>query len=288
MRAWPGSAAGRKVEGEMVRQLMRAWRGGRAAPSEYPMSDATRAVFRRALRAMNRARIPYCVGGALALHWYTGFWRVAKDLDLFILPKDADWAMEVLASAGFAARVKHGEWLADALVDGNKVDLIFGMGNWLGYVDQVYIDKARPGIVLDVKSWVAPPEEVIYSKAFVASRERYDAADIFHLLVATARELDWKRVLGRFGEHWEVLLSHLVMFRYVYPSHRDILPGWVLDELLARFQETRREPWTGGKVCRGFLLDGIGTYSLDVKEWGYRDARQEAWEALQRRVTRAA
>jgi len=78
------------------------------------------------------------------------------------------------------------------------------------------------------------------------------------------------------------------MFRYVAPAHLDIIPGWVLDELLARFQKTRREQWTGGKLCRGFLLDGIGTYSLDVKEWGYRDAREEAWDELQLRSAKAA
>lgn len=272
----------------MAKQGIREWRGGRPAPGEYPMSETTRATFQKALRAMNKARVPYCVGGALALHWYSGFWRVAKDLDFFILPEHLDWAMGVLASSGFSTRLRHPQWLAEAILDPNKVDLVFGMGNWMVYVDNIFIDEARPGIVLDVKSWIAPPEEMIYSKAFVASRERYDAADVYHLLVAVKGQLDWPRLLARFGEHWEVLLSHLVMFRYVYPSHRDVIPGWVLDELLSRFEETRREPWKGGKVCRGFLLDGIGTYSLDIKEWGYHDAREDAWEELQLRRARAA
>jgi hypothetical protein len=125
---------------------------------------------------------------------------------------------------------------------------------------------------------------MIFSKAFVASRERYDAADVQHLLVTTANRLDWPRLLDRFGERWEVLLSHLVMFRFVYPSHRDLVPCWVLDQLLQRLQRTRSEPWLGGRVCRGFLLDGIGTYSLDVTEWGYRDARTDAWAEFQRRL----
>ncbi|MGI5837555.1 MAG: hypothetical protein ACOX87_13845, partial [Chloroflexota bacterium] len=273
---------------EMVKKGMREWRGGRSAPTEYPMSETTRAAFQRALRAMNKARVPYSIGGALALHWYSGFWRVAKDLDLFVLPEHLDWAMGVLASSGFSTRIRHPQWLAEAILEPNKVDLVFGMGNWLQYVDRAFIEEARPGIVLGEKSWIAPPEEMIYSKAFVASRERYDAADIYHLLVAVKGQLDWSRLLMRFEEHWEVLLSHLVLFRYVYPSHRDIIPGWVLDQLLSSFQETRREPWTGGKLCRGFLLDGIGTYSLDIKEWGYRDAREEAWEELQLRSAKAA
>jgi hypothetical protein len=236
------------------------------------------------LLALNREKVPYSVGGAFALHWYSGFWRVAKDLDLFLEPSHVEEAMRVLNGLGFATRVRHEQWLAEALLDRQKVDLIFGMGNWLGHVDRGYLDRAPRGIILGVPVRVVPAEELIYSKAFVASRERYDAADIFHLLIATASTLDWDHLLALFGEHWELLLSDLVMFRYVYPSHRELIPAWVLDDLLARFQRTRIRPWTGGKLCRGFLLDGIGTYSLDVKEWGYRDARQEAWEGLMRRL----
>ncbi len=272
----------------MARTVRRQRTKERESPGEYPMNQQTRAVFQNALRAMNRARVPYAVGGALALHWYSGFWRVAKDLDLFVLPEHTGWAMRVLESVGFETRIRHEQWLAEGILRSNKVDLVFGMGNWLGYVDSVYIQGARPGIVLGVSSRIAPPEELIYSKAFVASRERFDWGDAFHLLVATGNQLNWARLLERFGEHWEVLLSLLVMFRYVFPSHRDVLPGWVLDDLLVRLQQTRREPWTGGKLCRGFLLDGIGTYSLDVQEWGYLDARQEAWEKLQQREIGAA
>lgn len=262
------------------------WLGGSKASCEYPIAPRIKQIFQQALRALNEARLPYVVGGAFALHWYSGFWRVVKDLDVYILQETTERAMEVLRAEGFTTRVKHEQWLAEALLNREKVDLIYGMGNWLTHVDQGYLDRSRRGLVLDVPTHVVPPEELIYSKSFVASRERYDAGDVYHLLVATARQLDWDLLLERFGDHWEVLLSHLVMFRYVYPSHRDLIPPWVLDKLLARFQQTRVEPWTGGKVCRGFLLDGIGTYSLDVQEWGYRDARREAWEEEQEKRAR--
>ncbi|MHB0871739.1 MAG: hypothetical protein ACYC5J_20100 [Chloroflexota bacterium] len=257
--------------------------GGDAAPNEYPVDTATRKIFQRALLALNKARLPYAVGGAFALHWYSGFWRVAKDLDIFLLPEHTGWAMRLLDAVGFNTRVKHEQWLAEALRDHQKVDLIYGMGNWLDYVDRGYLDRAEDGVVLGVPAPIMPAEELIYSKAFVASRERYDWADVFHTLAATGEGLDWDRVVGLFGDNWEVLLSLLVLFRYVYPSHREVIPARVLDALLARFEQTRAEPWTGGKLCRGFLLDGIGTYSLDVKEWGYRDARQEAWEKREMR-----
>ena len=55
-----------------------------------------------------------------------------------------------------------------------------------------------------------------------------------------------------------------------------------MDELLARLQQTRYEAWTGGKLTRGPILDVNGAFDQYVEEWGYRDARKEAWEKLQR------
>lgn len=258
------------------------WPGGTAAPCEYPIDASLKETFQRAIRAMNRARVPYVVGGAFALHWYSGYYREAKDLDFFVLPDDSQWAMQVLEGAGFEVWRKHPEWMSQAHKGSAQVDLIYGMGNWLDFVDRAYFQKARRGLILDVPAWIMAPEEMIYCKAFVASRDRYDAADLQHLIVATGNSLDWDRLISRFGDHWEVLLSQLVMFRYIYPSHRDAIPNEVLDRLLGRFTETMHQPWTEGKVCRGFLVDGNGGYKLDIEQWGYRDVRQELWDELQR------
>jgi len=46
-------------------------------------------------------------------------------------------------------------------------------------------------------------------------RERYDGADIAHILRARAADLDWERLLERFAGHWHVLLSHLILFEYL-------------------------------------------------------------------------
>ena len=31
--------------------------------------------------------------------------------------------------------------------------------------------------------------------------------------------------------HWEVLLTHLLNFRFVYPTERDLVPRWLMEEL---------------------------------------------------------
>ena len=61
----------------------------------------------------------------------------------------------------------------------------------------------------------SPAEEMIWSKAFVMERERYDGADITHILRKSGATIDWVRLLRRFGSHAAVLLSHLVLFQFV-------------------------------------------------------------------------
>ena len=40
-----------------------------------------------------------------------------------------------------------------------------------------------------------------------------------------------RQVLARFGPDWPVLLSHLVLFTYVYPGERESVPHWVTERL---------------------------------------------------------
>jgi hypothetical protein len=66
---------------------------------------------------------------------------------------------------------------------------------------------AEPAIVMGQPVRLCPAEETIWSKAFVMERERYDGADIAHLLRARAEMLDWRRLTRRFGRHWRVLFG---------------------------------------------------------------------------------
>jgi hypothetical protein len=113
---------------------------------------------------------------------------------------------------------------------------------------------------------------MIWSKSFIMERERYDGADVAHLLHDCGDDLDWARLVERFGDHWRVLLSHLVLFGFIYPQRRAAVPEWVLDELLARLEGERETAFTAGKLCRGTLLSRT-QFLVDVEERGYRDAR---------------
>jgi hypothetical protein len=95
---------------------------------------------------------------------------------------------------------------------------------------------------------------------------------VAHLLLARADSLDWERLVRRFDAHWRVLLAHLVLFGFIYPTERGRIPRAVLEGLLARLAEEAGGPPPADKVCRGTLLSWH-EYLIDLEHGGFRDAR---------------
>src|SRR5882672_8833655 len=226
-------------------------------------------LFRDVLALFEGARLPYAVAGAFALREHTGVCRFTKDLDLFLSPESASQALACLREKGLTCEICDPVWLAKAHRDGYFVDLITGMSNGVMSVEPSWIERARPADVLGVRSRVLAPEELLASKLFVVRRERFDGADIAHILFATHGKLDWNRILELVGEHWELLLWALVLFRYVYPAHSNYVPQFLWQDLLGRFSEQVELPNTGGGF-RGGLIDDA-TFAIDVEEWGFED-----------------
>lgn len=238
-----------------------------------------RAAFKGALEALNQNGIRYVVGGAFAMHFYTGVWRYTKDLDIFLLPNDVQRALNILQRLGYHTRVEAENWLAKAFKRDYMIDLIFGEGNWLHQVDERWIEHGKAGSTLGVPTRIAPIEEIIWSKAYVAERTRYDGADIVRLLNVSKGKLDWRHLLDRFDDHWELLFSYLNLFRFVYPTHKNYVPEWVMKELIERMQRDLKEAPPRQKICRGTMLDRL-SYIHDVEEQGYHDPREELAVAI--------
>jgi hypothetical protein len=146
-------------------------------------------------------------------------------------------------------------------------------------VDDLWFDHAQRGVVFGQEVAIAPAEELIWSKAFVLERERFDGADVNHILRAAGRKMDWARVLRRFDRHWEVLLAHLQLFRFAYPCERSAVPRWLMEELLSRSMQSVEEGDWPEKMCRGNLLSRVN-YEVDIACWGYRNGRR--WDEQER------
>lgn len=232
------------------------------------------ALFREVLQSFEAAGHQYAVAGAFALQKHTGIFRLTKDLDIFLSPDAARAALESLKHAGFRCEVCDPIWLAKVHRDGYFVDLITGMSNGVITVDQSWIDRAHPASVLGVHTRVLGAEELLASKLFVTRRERFDGADISHVIYATHGKLEWARILELAGEHWELVLWNLILFRYVYPAHSKLVPQSVWRDLLTRLSELVLNSREGSGEFRGSLVDDA-MFAIDVEEWGLENLLPE-------------
>jgi hypothetical protein len=139
-------------------------------------------------------------------------------------------------------------------------------------VDDEWFIHAVDAEVLGTRVKLVPPEEMIHSKLYIMERERYDGADVAHLIYARGDSLNWQRLVRRTGRHWKVLFSHIVLYSFVYPADTfNKVPHWLIQEFSRRFSlEILESPAPG--VCNGTFLSR-GQYLADVGERGFKDGR---------------
>ena len=238
----------------------------------FDLDDHTRAFYLRSIRRVKESGIPFLVGGAYALGRYTGIERHTKDLDLFVKPDDAPKVLSLFAEDGRHTDMTFPHWLGKVYDGDAFIDVIFGSGNGLQRVDDEYLARGVADEVLGEPVGLCPAEEMIWTKAFIQERERFDGADVAHLIRARGASLDWDHLVARFGPHWRVLLGHLVLFGYIYPGERSRVPGRVTADLLDRLGREPDDDPGAGKLCQGTFLSRE-QYLTDLGPWGYEDAR---------------
>jgi hypothetical protein len=241
---------------------------------EWP--PEARDCYRDALKILIDAEIPFVVGGAFAIHRHTGIWRSTKDLDLLLVSDAVPAALHRLRERGFETHIEDPVWLAKAVRGDYFVDLITGAGNGGLIVTPTWIDRGIPDIVLGMPCRVMAAEELIASKLFVTRRERFDGADLTHLIRCRGRRIDWDYLLSLVGSDWQMLLWSLMLFAYVYPARTDVVPQTVWRDLLGRFEEAVAQPAKNAPF-RGTLVDPK-MFAIDVDEWGERDLYREYCE----------
>jgi hypothetical protein len=154
------------------------------------------------------------------------------------------------------------------------VDLIFGMGNGVAFIDHAWQEHARPGTLAATPVMIAPAEELIWHRLFIHERHRHDMSDIVHVILSVGDTLDWDRLLKRVGPHWPLLLAQLQLFGYVYPGFRSRVPQSVMDTLLARARDRGCQDDPDEALTNGPLISKF-SFAIDVREWGFVDTRSE-------------
>jgi hypothetical protein len=236
------------------------------------LDQQSRDFYVHSMELMERGGLPFLVGGAYAFARYTGVERHTKDFDVFICRDDFGKATELFEKAGYETELTFPHWLGKAFKGDDFIDLIFSAGNGVAAVDDLWFEYAVPGKVFGVDVKLIPAEEMIWSKGLIMERERFDGADVAHVIRAVGAKLDWRRLIDRYDKYWRALYAHLILFGFIYPSDRATIPRWVMEELAGRVAEETKAGNAKEKVCNGTIISRQ-QYLIDINEWGYEDAR---------------
>ena len=234
-------------------------------------SPEAEAFYSEVLQLMAESGVPFLVSGTYALAAYTGIDRPTKDVDVFATAGDALRLLSYFKERDFAVEVVDERWLNRITRGELFVDIITNMPTVTTHVTDDWFEDAPETELFGAKVRLVPPTQFIWSKIFVADHHRYDGADVAHMILKCHDRVDWKRLLSHMELYWEVLLIALLNFRFIYPSERNAVPQWLLDELLERLRSQAAMKPPGKRVCRGRIFSPRD-YAIDVDQWGFSEA----------------
>ncbi len=250
-------------------------------PTFDPPEEAV-AFYEESLRLLKESGIPFLLSGTYAVTAYTGIRRPTKDLDVFCKPGDYPRILAFFQARGYRTDVEDERWIAKVWKDEKHFfDVIFAMSNGTIAVNDSWFGKDTIDVYGHTVT-ITPPTALILSKVFIQDRYRYDGADVAHMFLKKSDGIDWRRLLSHFELYWEVLLIHVLNFRFVYPGERERVPRWLFDELLSRLQAQQSMPAPMKQVCRGRMFSPRD-YRIDTAEWGYSEFVGNLEEHYERR-----
>lgn len=214
--------------------------------------------------------LPFMVGGTYAFTAYTGIKRPTKDVDFFTPTNDYPKILQICSENGFQTELLDKSWIAKIHKNRMTADVIFAERNGTYNVDLTWLERATTGDVLGKKVKLMPVEDMIRSKSYIQYRNRYDGADVIHLILCQGKTLDWKYLYATMEQDWELLLSYFLLFSFIYPADRDKIPLPLFENLLQKAQKAYANPATSDHITRGLLLSS--QYNVAIEKWGYKES----------------
>jgi hypothetical protein len=181
-------------------------------------------VLRETVGLIEQAKIPYALIGGIASTGH-GRPRWTHDIDIFVMPEDADRSLTVLERAGYKTEKLDPRWLYKAYKHDVIVDIIFRSTGEIR-LDPEMISRAVELEFQGCRARFAPPEDLLVMKVIVhdetGTRHWHDALGLI-----SANELDWNYLLVRARRAPRRVLSLLI-----YAHSRDLqVPNWVIRAL---------------------------------------------------------
>jgi hypothetical protein len=156
--------------------------------------EAIKDSLKKAAAALQRAEVPFLLGGGLAM-WVRGGPESDHDLDFFVKPEDADRALEVLADAGLRPENPPENWLYKAWDGDVLIDLIFSPSGET--ITDENFERAEELEVNAVRMQVASLEDVIVAKLLALGEHEADYGPILEMSRSVREQVDWTEVRAR-------------------------------------------------------------------------------------------
>ena len=186
-------------------------------------------IYRRVIREIRSAGIPFAFGGAFATAVYTGQLRNTKDFDLYILPDDRERVIELVQRSGmtdYFDRLPYDRsWIYRASQGDVIVDAIWEMANHRAAVDRHWLSRGPEVRLRGERLRALPVEELIWSKLYVLQRGRSDWVDILNLIDAQATAINWEHLVNRLSEDRPLLAGVLHVYRWLVPEAAGRIPA---------------------------------------------------------------
>lgn len=217
-------------------------------------------IYKEVIAEARKRELRFAVGGGLAAMTYAGQWRNTKDIDLYVLPQDAQRMIEVATNLGLAdyyqVQPYDRKWIYRSYREDTIVDIMWAMANQRAQVDERWLNG--PEVEAGGERFrLLAPEEEMWSKLYVLQRDRCDWLDALNLIYGVGPELDWRRLIARLAEDAALLRGVLSLFAWIAPDRARELPEWLWREL------EMNAPGAGG----GPELTGKRARLLDSRPW---------------------
>jgi predicted nucleotidyltransferase len=153
--------------------------------------EAIERTLKKATAALNRARVPFMLGGSLAV-WVRGGPESCNDLDLMVRPEDSEDALAALEDAGMRGERPPEDWLFKAWDGDVLVDLIFGPKGLT--IDDETFERAVPVSAFGLEVRVMAIEDVLITKLRALHEHYLDYDSLLQMARSVREQIDWDQV----------------------------------------------------------------------------------------------
>lgn len=161
-----------------------------SATAPAPASASAHGFYAGALELLCASGIPFLIAGTYALNAYTGLRRQTKDIDVFCKPGDYPRILHLFQEQGYTPEIEDERWIAKVFKGRDFFDVIFNSTAGVTPVSDAWFTEEREAEIFGHTVRILPPTEFVWSKAFVQNRERYDGADICHVMLKEHDNID--------------------------------------------------------------------------------------------------